>query len=82
MKRIFLVALLALVAGVSPMRAQEIQSVVIGRVQDRLCRFLTAGDVDGDGRREIVVAAHKTGLWLLRPRAPPGRRARACDGSA
>ena len=41
--------------------------VVIARMQDRLCRFLTAGDVDGDGRREIVVATHKTGLWLLRP---------------
>jgi hypothetical protein len=38
---------------------------------DRLCRCLTAGDVDGDGRREIVAAASKAGLWLLRP-GPPG----------
>jgi hypothetical protein len=36
---------------------------------DRLCRCLTAGDVDGDGRREIAVALSKAGLWLLRPRA-------------
>ncbi len=41
---------------------------LIARFNDRLCRFLTAGDVDGDGRREIVAATHKTGLWLLRPR--------------
>ena len=44
---------------------------VVTRLQDRLCRFLTAGDVDGDGRREIVAAGHKTGLWLLRPAARP-----------
>jgi len=34
---------------------------------DRLCRCLTVGDVDGDGRREIAVALRKAGLWLLRP---------------
>jgi hypothetical protein len=37
---------------------------------DQMCRCLTAGDVDGDGRREIVAAAAKAGLWLLRPKAP------------
>jgi hypothetical protein len=36
---------------------------------DQLCRCLTVGDVDGDGRREIVAAAAKAGLWLLRPGA-------------
>jgi hypothetical protein len=41
--------------------------VVIARIDDFLCRFLTAGDVDGDGRRELVAAAFKSGLWLLRP---------------
>ena len=45
---------------------------VIARLDDGLCRFLTAGDVDGDGRREIVAAAHKTGLWRLRPSAEAG----------
>jgi hypothetical protein len=45
---------------------------VIARLDDGLCRFLTAGDLDGDGRREIVAAAHKTGLWLLRPPAEAG----------
>jgi hypothetical protein len=43
----------------------------IGVLPDQLCRCLTAGDVDGDGRREIVAAPAKAGLWLLRP-GPPG----------
>jgi FG-GAP-like repeat len=34
---------------------------------DTMCRCLTAGDLDGDGRSEIVAALHKGGLWLLRP---------------
>jgi len=53
------------VAGTDPT-----EGVVIARLRDRLCRFLTAGDVDGDGKKEIVAAAHKTGLWLIRP---PGK---------
>jgi hypothetical protein len=40
---------------------------VIATLDDTLCRFLTAGDVDGDGRKEMVAAAFKSGLWLLRP---------------
>ena len=40
---------------------------VIATLQDRLCRFLTAGDVDGDGKREMVVAPFKSGLYLYRP---------------
>jgi hypothetical protein len=43
---------------------------VIARLEgERLCRFLTAGDVDGDGKLEMVAAGFKTGLWLLRPGA-------------
>lgn len=40
----------------------------IAVLPDQMCRCLTAGDVDGDGRREI--AAAKAGLWFLRPGAP------------
>ena len=54
-------------------RAGPLPSVgeTITVLTDQMCRCLTAGDVDGDGRREIVAAAAKTGLWLLRP-GPPG----------
>lgn len=45
--------------------------VVIATLQDRLTRFLTVGDVDGDGRREMVAAGFSSGLWLLRPGTDP-----------
>lgn len=53
----------------------------IAVLPDQLCRCLTAGDVDGDGRREIVAAAAKAGLWLLRPGAPWQRDKIAGDSS-
>ncbi len=46
------------------------EGVLIAEIRDRLCRFLTAGDVDGDGKKELVAAAFQSGLWLLQPGAP------------
>jgi hypothetical protein len=43
----------------------------IATLEDRLTRFLTAGDIDGDGKKEMVAAGFKSGLWLLRPGADP-----------
>jgi hypothetical protein len=44
----------------------------IATLDDKLCRVLTSGDVDGDGKKEIVAAAFKSGLWLLAPGPAPG----------
>jgi hypothetical protein len=45
--------------------------VAIASLYDPMARFLTAGDVDGDGKKEMVVAAKDSGLWLLRAGADP-----------
>lgn len=42
---------------------------VIARLNDYQCRFLTAGDVDGDGTTELIAAAMKSGIWMLKPQA-------------
>jgi hypothetical protein len=44
---------------------------VVAEIRDRLMRFLTVGDIDGDGEKEIVAAGFSSGLWLLRPGADP-----------
>jgi len=43
------------------------QGEVVAKLDDRLCRFLTVGDVDGDGRLEMVAATYRNGIWLLTP---------------
>ncbi len=47
------------------------EGAVVATLQDRLCRFLTVGDVDGDGRKEMVAASFRAGLWMLRPDTDP-----------
>jgi hypothetical protein len=46
----------------------------VATLSDPMARFLTAGDVEGDGSKEMVVAAKDTGLWLLRPGEDPTAR--------
>ncbi len=47
--------------------------VAIASMDDRLGRFLTVGDVDGDGSKEMVAALFSQGLWLLRPGDDPNQ---------
>jgi hypothetical protein len=47
-----------------PPTAQDIASI-----SGRLCRFLTFGDTDGDGRGELIVSTERSGIWKLTPEA-------------
>ncbi len=47
------------------------EGILIARLDDHLCRFLTAGDIDGDGKKELVAAGSRSGVWLLRPGPDP-----------
>lgn len=57
------------------------QGVVIAELDDRLGRFLTPGDLDGDGKKEIVAALFQKGVWWLRPGSDPTKpwRKKAID---
>ncbi len=65
----------SLVHGVEVRRYEAdtdpLEGAVIAEVSDRLARFLTMGDVDGDGKSELVLATFSQGLWLLRPGSDP-----------
>lgn len=43
------------------------KETTVATLQDRQCRFLAVGDVDGDGKNEMVAAGYKSGLYVLEP---------------
>lgn len=49
------------------------KGVAIAEFDDRLGRFLTAGDLDGDGRKEIVATLFQAGVWWLKPGDDPSK---------
>jgi hypothetical protein len=44
---------------------------VVASLPDAMCRFLNAGDVDGDGKPELIASTLRSGIWLLRPGPEP-----------
>ena len=39
----------------------------IATLPDKQCRFLNAGDVDNDGKAELVASTFKSGIWIIKP---------------
>lgn len=42
-------------------------STLIATLPDKQCRFLNAGDVDADGKPELIASAFKSGIWMIKP---------------
>jgi hypothetical protein len=42
---------------------------VIATLPDIKCRFLNAGDVNGDGKTELIASGFKCGIWIIKPTA-------------
>jgi hypothetical protein len=59
-------AILRFDAGTDPKAGAQIATL-----QDPMCRFLVAGDFDGDGKRELIASAKDSGVWRLRPGSDP-----------
>jgi len=49
----------------------EIVSSDIASLPGQLCRFLTHGDTDGDGAKELIASTKDDGIWKITP--VPGR---------
>lgn len=47
---------------------EKITSEEIVELPGGLCRFLTGGDLDGDGKPEILASTYKNGIWMLKYR--------------
>lgn len=43
------------------------EGFVVATLPDRFTRFLTVGDIDGSGKKVMVAAAFRSGVWLLTP---------------
>lgn len=52
-------------------RRDDYHGEVVGTLPDTMCRFLVSGDVDGDGKPEVIAATRAAGLYLLRPGRSP-----------
>ncbi|MBN1489108.1 MAG: VCBS repeat-containing protein [Phycisphaerae bacterium] len=44
----------------------QVSREVIVSLPDRMCRFLHLADVDGDGVKELIASAFRSGLWMIK----------------
>ncbi len=51
-------------------------------INDRFCRFLTDGDIDGDGKDELVASAFSAGVWVIEHSAADGYSAECIDSKS
>jgi hypothetical protein len=51
-------------------------------LNDRFCRFLIAGDIDGDGKDELVASAFSAGVWVVEHSNDDGYTAECIDSKS
>ncbi len=44
-----------------------VEELDVATFRDEQCRFLTAGDLTGDGKPEMIASTMSTGVWMLSP---------------
>ncbi len=54
---------------------------IIADIPDVFCRFLTCGDVNGNGKVDIVASTFKSGIWLIQ-RGGNGWQKKLIDGDS
>jgi hypothetical protein len=57
------------------------EGTIVGTVPDRLMRAMAAGDLNGDGRTDLVAGAMSSGLWLFE-QSPDGWKKTQIDASS
>lgn len=55
---------------------------MIATIDDNQCRFLCAGDVDRDGKVELVASAMTSGIWLLKEQGDGSWRVTQIDAAS
>ncbi len=48
-----------------PKKGGGFEAKALITIDDKQCRFLVSGDFNGDGKKDLVAAGMKTGLWFL-----------------
>jgi len=61
---------------------EKISSREVVALPGQLCRFLTMGDVDGDGKEEVIASTQNSGIWMLRPDGKTWERSLIDDASS
>jgi hypothetical protein len=47
------------------LEAGEFKESLVTKIDDRFCRFLVVGDVDKDGKNELIVSSFTAGVWVI-----------------
>jgi hypothetical protein len=47
------------------LKGKKFEETLVAKIDDRFCRFLVAGDIDHDGKNELIASAFSAGVWVI-----------------